>query len=187
LDFLLNFGNGVVGGSEPGDWNSFFIHHEFGEIPLDRVDQHTALLRLQVFKQGMRVGTVHIDFLKHVELDPVPVSEGFNFFVSARFLSAELVARKAKDGQTPIFGAVLVVHLHQLGVVDLGLSSLARHVHDDADPSLVLVQRHLLAVNGLGAELVDGAGLGRVGLSHDCESPLAEESRGGEGESSGAG
>ena len=59
-------------------------------------------------------------------------------------MATELVAREGQDLEALVLltavaaaSGELVVDLHQLAVVDGGLASLGRHVHDDEDVALV--------------------------------------------------
>ena len=56
LALLLDLGHGVVGGAEPGHGLPLLVHHELGEVPLDRVHQEAALLGLN---QVLGVGHFH--------------------------------------------------------------------------------------------------------------------------------
>ena len=68
LALLLDLGHGIVGGAEPGHGLSFLVHHELGEVPLDRVHQEAALLGLN---QVLGVGHFHsqwtYDSFSHVQ------------------------------------------------------------------------------------------------------------------------
>ena len=56
LALLLDLGHGVVGGAEPCHGLPILVHHELGEVPLDRVHQEAALLGLH---QVLGVGHFH--------------------------------------------------------------------------------------------------------------------------------
>lgn len=46
---------------------AFFVHDKLGEVPLDEVTQHTALLFLQIRPERMRVAPVYVYLLEQVE------------------------------------------------------------------------------------------------------------------------
>ena len=73
LALLLDLGHGIVGGAEPGHGLSFLVHHELGEVPLDRVHQEAALLGLN---QVLGVGHFHsqwtYDSFAHVQGNKMP-------------------------------------------------------------------------------------------------------------------
>jgi len=79
----------------------------------------------------------------------------FDIRVTAWFLGPKLVAWESKDGQLASFAAVLLVQGLQLSIVDLGLSSLARHIHHHASPSLVHAKVHLFPINVLDSEVME--------------------------------
>ena len=61
LDFILDEGNGIVKGSESGNRLTRFVHHEFGEVPLDEAAQHAALLGFEELEEGVSVAPVHVN------------------------------------------------------------------------------------------------------------------------------
>ena len=61
LDFVFDFWNGVVEGGETSHGFTLLVDDELGEVPLDEVAQESALLGLQVFKEGVGVATIHVD------------------------------------------------------------------------------------------------------------------------------
>merc|ERR1719300_727077 len=75
--------------------------------------------------------------------------------ISLGLLSPKLITRKSKDGQTIPSFVILVVQLHQLGIVGPGLASLRSDVDDDADLPLVLAHVNHVPVDVLGCELVE--------------------------------
>jgi len=79
----------------------------------------------------------------------------FDIRVAAWFLGPKLVAGKSKDGQLASFTAVLFVQGLQLSIVDLGLSSLAGHIHHHASPSLVHAKVHLFPIDVLDREIME--------------------------------
>jgi len=167
FDLFFDFWYRVVSGAKPSNRNSIFINDKFCEIPLDGVDQHASLLRLQVLEKRMSIAAIDVDLIEHVELDIVTSSELFDFGVCSGFLSSELIARKCQNGQPPIFRAVLLIHLDQLGVVDRRLASLACNIYYDGDLAAVFVQTYLISIDGLGCEVVDRTSGIRVSLCHD--------------------
>ena len=62
----------------------------------------------------------------------------------------------------------LLIECFQLFVVYGCLSSLGRHVDDDADVAAVFLQADVVAINVYGAELVDGRSLGRIRWVSRC-------------------
>jgi len=160
LDFIVDFGDGVFGGAEPGDRHALFVDDELGEVPLDEVAQSSALFVLHVVPHGVGVLAVDVDGAEHVELDVVLGNELLDLGNVLELL-VELVARERQNTQTISF-RVLFVHLYQLFVVHVGLSSLGGDVDDDADVSLVLVHADLVAVDVEGAEPVNVGRLGRI-------------------------
>ena len=61
LALLLDLGHGIVGGAESGHGLPLLVHHELGEVPLDRVHQEAALLGLN---QVLGVGQFHFQYVR---------------------------------------------------------------------------------------------------------------------------
>jgi len=91
LDFVVEFGHGVFGGSEPGDRHALFVDHKLGEVPLDEVTQGSGLFVLHVLPHGVGVFAVDVDGVVHVEFDIVLGRKIFNVLDLFEFL-VELVA-----------------------------------------------------------------------------------------------
>ena len=62
----------------------------------------------------------------------------------------------------------LLIECFQLFVVYGSLSSLGRHVDDDADVAAILLEADVVAINVYGAELVDGRSLSRIRWISRC-------------------
>jgi len=73
------------------NWTSVFVDHELGEVPLDSIDHESGLLGLEELPERMRVISVHVNFVKHVEFHAVPLCELLDLSIGAGFLVAELV------------------------------------------------------------------------------------------------
>lgn len=67
LNLLLDLGDRIVCGRGPVHRLPLFVHHELGEVPLDRVDEEPALLLLQEGPQRMGGAAVDVDLGEHVE------------------------------------------------------------------------------------------------------------------------
>lgn len=61
LDFVLDFGNGVVEGGEAGHGYAVLVDDELGEVPLDEIAQESALLGLQEDEEWVGVGPVDLN------------------------------------------------------------------------------------------------------------------------------
>jgi len=155
FDFLLHFRNWIIHGSKSCHWFPIFIHHKFGEIPLDRVAKEATLFVFKKHPHRMGFTAIHINFFIHIKFNTIALSKLFYFTISTRLLSPKLITRKSKDGQTIPSFVILVVQLHQLGIVGPGLSSLGSDVDDDAHLPLVLAHVNHVAVDVLGCELVE--------------------------------
>ena len=83
-------------------------------------------------KDLMGVWSIHFNLLHHWESHPIACHEFLDFFMSARFLSHELVAREPYDLEALLL--VLLMQLHHLGVVLVCQSSLGSHVHHEDAP-----------------------------------------------------
>jgi len=70
----------------------------------------------------MSVAAVYVDFFKHVKLNAVFSGELFDVRVRARFLTTELITRKAQNGE--ILSFVFRVNCNQLFVIHVGQTSL---------------------------------------------------------------
>ena len=97
LDFIFNFGNGVIERSVSRDRLSIFVNDELGEVPLDEVSQHATLLGFQVLEEWVSVAAVHVDLAEHVEGGSLGRCEGLDLRVGARLLTPELVAREGEN------------------------------------------------------------------------------------------
>src|SRR3954468_12369701 len=76
------------------------IDQEFGEIPFDGRTEQAEFLVLQVFEQRMRLVAVDVDLGKHRKRDGIVAgAELLDLGGVARFLAAELIARKAEHGK----------------------------------------------------------------------------------------
>jgi len=113
------------------------------------------LLGLEIDPDGMRILSVDVHLLHHVELDVVVGGKLLDLSCGPWLLGAELIAGEGKDGESSSFSSILLMELNQLVVIHLGLASLAGDVDDDQDLALVLLQVDQLSVQALGAELVD--------------------------------
>ena len=61
LDFVFDFGDGIVERSKAGHGNSVFVDDELGEVPLDEAAQKSSLLGLEEGEEGVGVASVHVD------------------------------------------------------------------------------------------------------------------------------
>src|ERR1700733_4216809 len=159
---------------------------ELGEVPLHLVSARrlrpdlrdgfveAAVLRAEVARrlgaqplvQRLGVGTVDLDLGEYREGHVVSgLAEVLDLLVAAWFLPLELVAGKSQDLQA----AILPIAVQRLQAFVLRRQpALARDVHDEQHPALVVVQRNLGAIRGGPREIV------RRG--HDCS--LSAEQRG---------
>jgi hypothetical protein len=70
---------------------ALLVDKEFGEVPLDGVDDGPVLLLLQEVPQGMGLLAVHIDFGVQVGVEvPLAVDELLDLLVGARLLVVKL-------------------------------------------------------------------------------------------------
>ena len=61
LDFILNFGDGIIERCISCNRVTRFVHHEFGEVPLDKVAQHATLFGFEVLEEWVSVATIHVN------------------------------------------------------------------------------------------------------------------------------
>eukprot|EP00090_Calanus_glacialis_P041351 TRINITY_DN7286_c0_g1_i1.p1 TRINITY_DN7286_c0_g1~~TRINITY_DN7286_c0_g1_i1.p1 ORF type:complete len:116 (+),score=8.11 TRINITY_DN7286_c0_g1_i1:831-1178(+) len=115
----------------------------------------------------MGITPININFLEHVKFHPITLSKFLDLHICAWLLTTKLVAGERKDGQLDPSFAVLLVQLHQLGVVDPCLASLGGNIDQDTDLPLVFTKVHLFSINVLGSKLVYRFSTGRVPLSRD--------------------
>ena len=88
---LEYFWDWIISWSKSSYRLSFFIGHEFREIPFDERSHRSSLFRFEIFIERMSLVTINIYFIKHVELYPIFSHECFDLFISTRLLAAELI------------------------------------------------------------------------------------------------
>ena len=88
---LEYFWDWIISWSKSSYRLSFFIGHEFREIPFDERSHRSSLFRFEIFIERMSLVTINIYFIKHVELYPIFPRECFDLFISTRLLAAELI------------------------------------------------------------------------------------------------
>ncbi len=76
---------------------SVLVDNELGEVPLDEVSQHAALLGLQVLEEWVSVASVDVDLAEHVKGGSLGRREGLDLRVGAGLLTPELVAREGEN------------------------------------------------------------------------------------------
>lgn len=79
---------------------SILVDDELCEVPLNGVDQSSALFLLQVFVQWMSGLAVHIDLFEQIKVDFAVADEALDFFSVAGLLMTELIAWKSENTQT---------------------------------------------------------------------------------------
>lgn len=79
---------------------SILVDNEFGEVPLNRIEERSTLLLLEILVERMRVLAVHVYLVKEVEIDFAILDEALNFLGIAWLLVTELIARECKDSKT---------------------------------------------------------------------------------------
>jgi hypothetical protein len=82
------------------DWFSVLINDELCEVPLDGINQSSALFFLQVLEQWMSFLAVDVKLLEQVEVYLAILHEALNFFGVARLLMTKLVAGESENTQT---------------------------------------------------------------------------------------
>ena len=61
LDFILNFGDGIIERRISCNRVTRFVDHEFGEVPLDEVAQHATLFGFEVLEEWVSVAAIHVN------------------------------------------------------------------------------------------------------------------------------
>ena len=105
-DFAAN-GQGARARRVALDGLSLPIDEEFRKIPLYRLAQHAAQIRLEVLKNGMRMLSVYLDLLKHWEFYALGVDKLANIVRTTWLLLSKLVAGESHDNE-PLGGELLV-------------------------------------------------------------------------------
>mmetsp|Transcript_9622 Transcript_9622/g.43669 ORF Transcript_9622/g.43669 Transcript_9622/m.43669 type:complete len:259 (-) Transcript_9622:1533-2309(-) len=160
-----------------------------GEVP-----SHVAgVLLLEELPHRVGLAAVDVDLGHHVDADAAEVElvldELLNLGLAAGFLRPELVAREAHNLES--LGTELLGHRGHLLVVAAGRASLTRHVGHEDNLALELVEGHVVAVDVLGAEVVErfGGGHGNgggatdgAGGGHSAGAKLGLNDRGASGE-----
>ena len=78
---------------------SLSVNKIFGKVPTDIA--RDAVLKPSI--DGVRIRTIHVDFGKHRKVGVISIlREGQNVSIAARLLTAKLIARKTKNGQSMI-------------------------------------------------------------------------------------
>ena len=88
---LEYFWDWIISWSKSSYRLSFFIGHEFREIPFDERSHRSSLFRFEIFIERMSLVTINIYFIKHIELYPIFPRECFYLFISTGFLAAKLI------------------------------------------------------------------------------------------------
>lgn len=99
LEVLLQL-RWVGAGSMTLDGISVLVHNELGEVPLDQVQQNSALLLLQELPHGMGLLAVHVHLLEQVELHLAVAHKALNGFGIARLLVGELVTGERQNAKS---------------------------------------------------------------------------------------
>jgi len=103
--------------------------------------------------------TIHVDLGEHVKFHSIfACGEFFYFLICAWFLTAELVAGEGEYSQTLRF-CELVVQSLQLLVVLVGEPSFRRHVHYQANMTLIFVHLYIIAIDIFACKFIDRLGL----------------------------
>lgn len=79
---------------------AILVDNELGEVPFDAVEEHAALLLLQVLPQRMGCLAVHLDLVEQIELDFAIGDKALDLFGVAGFLMVELIARESENAKT---------------------------------------------------------------------------------------
>ena len=82
------------------DWLSVLVDDEFCEIPLDGINQSSALFFLQVLEKWVGVFAVDVNLIEQIEVDLAILNEALNFLSIARLLMTKLIARESENSQT---------------------------------------------------------------------------------------
>ena len=78
---------------------SLSVNKIFGKVPTDVA--RDAVLKPSI--DGVCIRTIHVDFGKHRKVGVISIlREGQNVSIAARLLTAKLIARKTKNGQSMI-------------------------------------------------------------------------------------
>lgn len=96
LDHLLRRRSGSVA----LDRLAILVDDELGEVPLDAVEQHSALFLLQILPQWVGGLAVDVDLLEEVKLNLAVASEALDLFSISGFLVVELVAWEGENAET---------------------------------------------------------------------------------------
>jgi hypothetical protein len=156
LDVLLDV-FGFRHRSVPFDHLTGAIDEEFGEVPFNRfTTQQTRSSMGQVLKQGMGVGTIHVNFLEQGEGDTkAGFTEGLDRAIAARFLLTELVTGEAQNHQPLV--RILGIQLLQ-ALVLRGKAALTGGIDNQQHFVLKGAEGSGLAFDAGGREIVDGWG-----------------------------
>lgn len=79
---------------------SILVDNKLCEIPLDGINQSSALFLLQVLEQWMSFLSVDINLVEQVKVHLVILDEALDFFGVAWFLIAKLIAGEGENTQT---------------------------------------------------------------------------------------
>ena len=82
------------------NWFAILVDNKFGEIPLDAIEQETALFFLQILPQWMSTLAVDINLLEQVKLDLTVTDKALNFFGVAWLLVIELITGKGENAKS---------------------------------------------------------------------------------------
>lgn len=82
------------------NWLSVLVDDELCEIPLDGIDQSSALFFLQVLEKWMGVFSVDVNLIEQIEVDLAILNEALNFFGIAWLLMTELITGESENSQT---------------------------------------------------------------------------------------
>lgn len=151
---LLNGWDGVGLGRVSGHWIAIAVNQEFSEIPLDEVAEHPTLFGLQEFPKRMSFTTVHLHFGEHVKLYPITLGKLLDLRLCAGFLASKLIAGEGQDAEA--LRLILLVKLHQFGVVHVSLASLTGYIDDNTHTASVLFHGHIIAIYVHSTELIEG-------------------------------
>jgi len=123
----------------PSEWNAVSIYKELSEVPFDRgCAEYAREGILEEREDRMGVIAIHVDLLEQRKRNRrgQAANEILDLFGGTRFLSSELVAGEPENYQALI--RIFFVELLQLSILELGLSSCTRNIHNNADLSLEL-------------------------------------------------
>lgn len=122
----LYLGTGIV------NYLSFWVNQELSKIPRDILQGDLTSwwvlnLRFEVLVHWMSIWSIYFNLLEQGKVNFVSLTRKLEYFILRfGFLLTKLVAREAKDLQTPVF--VFIIKFSQLAIIGVSESTLWGHI-----------------------------------------------------------